>query len=132
MATLKKPPQYRTTRRRIVQNYLAVWLDGNADLSNNDIQSNIEQLRNVINSVTLFSTIEDSLEFLKEIESEKIFVITSAAFAQTLVPQIHSMKAVNTIYICDEYQPLYEQWASEWPKVKGLCVTVWVVKDSFA
>ncbi|CAF1165488.1 unnamed protein product, partial [Adineta ricciae] len=124
MATLKKVPQYRTVRRRILQNYLAVWLDANADLSNNDIQSNIEQLRNVINSVTLFNTIEDSLKFLKEIESEKIFVITSAAFAQTLVPQIHSMKAVNTIYICDEYQPWYGQWASEWPKVKGLHPTI--------
>jgi tetratricopeptide (TPR) repeat protein len=68
---------------------------------------------------------DDCVHFLEGIRMEKAFVIVSSALGQDLVPQIHLMTQVNTIYILCDDQARHEQWAKEWPKIKGLytCIT---------
>jgi tetratricopeptide (TPR) repeat protein len=57
---------------------------------------------------------------MTDIKEENIFMIISGEFARTTIPTIHEMAQINTIYILCEDKVQHEQWAKQWPKVKGV------------
>jgi hypothetical protein len=107
-------------QRRIVQNYLLVWLDANVSTSNQDSQRTLEHLRTVINDVTVFTQPEDCVTFLQGIQLEKVFLIVSGSLGQGFVPRIHAMTQIDAIYIFCGEKTRHKQWVKEWPKVKGV------------
>ena len=109
-----------SSRRRIVQNYLLVWLDANVTASSEDSQRTLEQLRGVVNDVTLFIEPEECITFLEGIQLEKVFLITSGSLAQNLVPRIHPMTQIDAIYIFCGDKSRHEEWVKKWPKVKDV------------
>ena len=109
-----------SNRSRIVQNYLLVWLDANATTSNEDSQQTLEQLRSVVNDVNLFMEPDACVDFLSEIQLEKVFLVISDSLGQDLVSCIHQMSQIDAIYIFRGDESRHEKWAKEWPKVKGL------------
>ena len=109
-----------TNQRRIVQNYLLVWLDANVSTSNEDAQQTLEHLRNVVNEVNVFTEPADCVTFLQGIQLEKAFLIVSGSLGQGLVPRIHAMTQIDAIYIFCRVKSRHEEWVKKWPKVKGV------------
>ena len=106
--------------RRIVQNVLLVWVDSTIDENTEDSKHTLEQLRGVVNDVTLFQQADDCIQFLETVKNEKALVITSGSLGQDLVQQIHHMAQIDAIYIFCGNPARHEPWAAKWSKVKGV------------
>ena len=115
---VSKEVEFKPDRPRVVQNFLLVWLDTNICLSEKDSQNTLQQLRSVVNNITLFTDPNQCVVFLQGIQTEKAFVITSGSLGQALVPCVHSMVQVNALFIFCGEQNQHKQWATAWPKIQ--------------
>jgi tetratricopeptide (TPR) repeat protein len=133
MATKKKPTTAATSMQsssvrprrppngRMVQNFRLIWLDGSIDEINNDDYCNsITKLRQIVNTVNTFTDVDECIGFINDIKEEKIFMISSGALGQTIVPVVHDKPQVSTIYIFCGNKARHEKWAKEWPKIQGV------------
>lgn len=86
--------------RRVVQNFRLIWLDNNINENNNENSiDTIAKLREVINTVQKFTNVNECIDYMTDIEDEKIFLICSEELGQTTVPLIHDISQINYIYI---------------------------------
>ncbi|CAF4986870.1 unnamed protein product [Rotaria sp. Silwood1] len=106
--------------RRIIQNFRLVWLDANIDESKDDYKNSIQHLRNIVTIVTTFTDIDECIDFLSDIENEKVFMIVSGALGQHLIPRIQECSQLVSIYVFCENQSIHEQWTKKMAKVKGV------------
>ncbi|CAF3122691.1 unnamed protein product [Rotaria socialis] len=117
-------------RRRMVQDYLIIWVDGNIDENTEDSGNTLAQLRAAVSEVNVCTTPERCIEFLNEMDEGKAFVISSGALGQSLVHDIHSMPKVNTIYIFCGNKERHEPWAKDWPKIRGVFTSIKPICES--
>ncbi|CAF2088816.1 unnamed protein product [Rotaria magnacalcarata] len=117
-------------RRRMVQNYLVIWVDGNIDENSEDCRNTLEQLRTVVTEVSICTTPAQCIQFLNEIIDEKAFVISSGALGQSLVNDIHRMSKVDAIYIFCGNKARHEPWAKEWSKIRGVFTSIKPICES--
>ena len=110
----------KTNGRRVVQNYLLVWLDANVSTSNQDSQQTLAHLRTAFNDINVFTQPDEFVTFLQDIQLEKVFLIVSGSLGQALVPRIHVMTQIDAIYILCGDKTRHEEWVKRWPKVKGV------------
>ena len=116
MATVHSTP----SRRRILQNYLLVWVDAKIKQSTSDFRHSLQQLRAVVSDFNVFTEAEACVHFLQSVKDEKAFVITSGAMGQALLPQIHSMTQVDTIFIFCGDRARHKPWSRQWSKIKDV------------
>jgi hypothetical protein len=109
-----------STKRRIVQNFLLIWMDSSIDQANEDCQNILTQLRSIINDVNMFTQPDECIQLLKDVHDQKAFLIVSGTLGEHLVPKIHEISQLDTIYIFCDYKAPHEQWVKEWTKVKGV------------
>ena len=105
---------------QMVQNVLLIWLDGNVDENEADYRNTITQLRRSMNNINIFTNSEECLQFLKDMQDEKSCMIISGALGQQIVPRIHDLTQVDTIFIFCGNKKYHEQWAKNWAKIKGV------------
>ncbi|CAF4160094.1 unnamed protein product [Rotaria sp. Silwood2] len=117
-------------RRPIVQNYSLLWIDGTIDKSEANFQKDFDQIKSVISDVNVFTHPDDCIQLLNTMTLEKGFLIVSGFLGQYFVPQIHSMRQVDTIYIYCSNKARHEQWAHEWPKIEGVHISIKTICES--
>jgi tetratricopeptide (TPR) repeat protein len=105
---------------RMVQNVLLIWLDQNIDDNNKDCQNTVAQLRCVVNHIDKYTNGEECIESLKAIDNEKVCMIISGSLARCIVPRVHDMSQVYSIFIFCSNKQYHEEWAKKWPKIKGV------------
>ncbi|CAF0907726.1 unnamed protein product [Adineta steineri] len=103
-----------------MQNVLLVWLDNDINHDNADCSNTIKQLKRVVNSINTFTDGEQCLEFIQTITNNKICMIVSGSLGQHIVPHVHDISQVDSIFIFCNNQKWHKQWAKEWPKIKGV------------
>ncbi|CAF5095428.1 unnamed protein product, partial [Rotaria sp. Silwood1] len=111
-------------RRRMVENYMVIWVDGNIDMANEDCQNTLAQLRGVVNEVTECTTAEQCIAKLQENSEETSFVISSGALGQHLVPDIHGIPKLDAIYIFCGNKQWHEVWAKNWTTIKSVHTSI--------
>ena len=94
-----------------------IWLDSNIDNDNDDCQNTITQLRHVIKVVNTFTDTEQCIQFLKKMKNEKAYLIVSGALGQQIMPRIHNMSQLESIFIFCGNKQYHEQWAKDWSKI---------------
>jgi tetratricopeptide (TPR) repeat protein len=102
---------------KIVQDVLLTWLDNNIDENSADYRNTIAQLRCTINT---FTDPDQCVDFLTDIHNENVCMIISDALCQHVVPFIHDISHLQTIFVFCRSKIQLEQWAKNWPKVKGV------------
>jgi tetratricopeptide (TPR) repeat protein len=107
-------------RRRIVRNYLLIWLNDSIDETKEDYQNALAQLRNIVNDTNVFTNTDQCVDFITDIDDERVFMIISGALGKDLVPKIHDIAQISVIYIFCDNKEWHEQWAKEWLKIKGV------------
>ena len=107
-------------RRRIVENVQLVWVDTIIDSTDPDAQHTLQQLRTVVNEVNIFSHPHRCRDFLEGVNKERVLVITSGSVGRELVPQIHTMRQVDGIYIFCRHKSQHKEWARDYPKIKAV------------
>ncbi|CAF4232890.1 unnamed protein product, partial [Adineta steineri] len=117
-------PKGVESRRRIdikqVQNVLLIWLDSNIDETNDDCQNTITKLRSVVNDINTYTNSGKCLEFIQTIVDNKACMIISGSLGQHIVPRVHNMFQVDSIFIFCGNKKYHEQWVKDWPKIKGV------------
>ena len=103
----------------MVQNVLLIWLDNNIDEDNDDCQNTLAQLRRIINAVKTFTGGDECIDFITS-NQKKVCIIISGALGQLIVPLIHNMSQVDSIFVFCGNRQRHEEWAKEWPKIKGV------------
>ena len=128
MAQLKVEPSTSSKNVRgngrinvqMVQNVLLIWLDSNIDDNSTDCQNTISQLRRTVNTINTFTDGEQCIYFLQNMDNENVCMIISGALGQDIVPRVHTMSQVDSIFIFCGNKKYHEQWAKDWPKIKGV------------
>ena len=110
--------------RRVLQNFLLVWLDANFDETNDDFKNSIQQLRHIVASITTFTDAQECIDFLNEIKNEKVFMIVSGALGKQLVPKIQVLPQLDSVYVFCKNKSYHKQWADTIPKVKGVHTSI--------
>ncbi|CAF0903752.1 unnamed protein product [Adineta steineri] len=103
-----------------MQNVLLIWLNSNINECNADCNNTIKQLKHVVNNVNIFTDGKECAEFIKTINNNKVCMIVSDSLEKHIVPHVHDMSQVDTIFIYCNGQEWHKQWVKEWPKIKGV------------
>lgn len=109
---------------RMVPNILLIWLDNNIDKNSINYQNTITQFQRIVNTIQTFTASDQCIDFLTDVCNEKVILIISDALCQKIVPLIHHVTQLHIIFIFCENEAKYEQWANEWPKIKGVFTQV--------
>ncbi|CAF1478927.1 unnamed protein product [Rotaria sp. Silwood1] len=112
------------TARRILQNFLLVWLDANLQESDNDFKNSLQHLRKIVASITTFTDAQQCVNFLSEIKKEKVFMIVSGSLGRQIVPEIEALPQLEAIYVFCGNQSVHEQWAKKISKVNGVYTNI--------
>ncbi|CAF0739070.1 unnamed protein product [Adineta steineri] len=112
------------TNRRInmqrMQNVRLIWLDNNISDDNADCSNTIKQLKRVINNINTFTDGDQCVEFIQTSTNNKVCMIVSGLLGKHIVPLVHDMSQVDTIFIFCNNQEWHKQWVKEWSKIKGV------------
>jgi tetratricopeptide (TPR) repeat protein len=110
---------------RVMQNFLIVWLDASIDDENDsDCHHTITQLRQVVNTINIFTDADQCITFISDIKEEKIFMIISGSIGQDIVPVIHDMSQIDSIYVFCKNKLRHKEWAEKWSKIKGVFIEI--------
>ncbi|CAF3593551.1 unnamed protein product [Rotaria socialis] len=121
---------HRRANIKMVQNMLLIWLDANINDNNADSQNTITQLRQVINTIEAFDDGENCIQFLEEIRDEKACMIISGSLGRHIVPRVHDMSQVDSIFIFCSNKRYHERWVTNWSKVKGVFTDINLICDA--
>ena len=90
-------------RRRVniqrMQNVLLIWLDNNIDQNNEDCRNTISQLRHVLHDINIYTDGDQCMQFINTITDNKVCLIISSVLRQHIVPRVHDMSQVDSIFI---------------------------------
>ncbi|CAF0851864.1 unnamed protein product [Adineta steineri] len=118
-ASVRTTADRRMNMQRM-QNVLLIWLDNNINENNADCSNTIKKLKRVVNNINTFTDGEQCVEFIHTINNNKVCMIVSGSLGKHIVPHVHDMSQVDTIFIFCNNQEWHKQWAKEWPKIKGV------------
>jgi tetratricopeptide (TPR) repeat protein len=105
---------------RMVQNVRLIWLDTEADENNNDYRNTVSRLHRVVNDINTFTDGDLCVQFIENINNEKACMIISASLGEDIVPRVHNMSRVDSIFILCNDKRRHEQWTKDWSKIKGV------------
>ncbi|CAF3043552.1 unnamed protein product [Rotaria sp. Silwood2] len=105
---------------QIVQNFRLVWLDTNINRSNPDCYNTLTRLRRVVSSIDTFTAIDPCVDFLKNIHDETAFMVVSGSLGEKVIPIVHSMAQLDSIFVFCSNKARYEHLMAASPKVKGI------------
>jgi hypothetical protein len=99
---------------------ITVWLDAEVNI-NEENQKAQQQLLTIINNLKTFDNRNECEKYIRSISSqERLLLIVSGRLGKELVPHIHSLPQVTSIYVYCRDKKGNEQWAIHFTKVK-LC-----------
>ena len=104
----------------IVQNFLLVWLHDSLDETKDDFQNSLIQLRSIVNTVHNFTNADQCVDFITDINDETIFMIISRTFGEIIIPIIHNISQLDSIFVLCNNTTNDANLAQSWSKVKGV------------
>ncbi|CAF1485319.1 unnamed protein product, partial [Rotaria sordida] len=124
MATTNSNAVLSERMRPVLGNCLLIWLDANFDESENDYKQSMQQLQNIIATIITFTDADQCVDYLSDIEDEKVLMIVSDSLGQHVIPEIEECPQLDSVYVFCDNQSVHEQWARKISKVKGICTEI--------
>ncbi|CAF1316949.1 unnamed protein product [Adineta ricciae] len=107
-----------------MQNIAVIWLDTFINRNNADCQYTINRLECITSDIDTFTDNDECVEFILSNNHNNIYVITSGSLGKRLVPCIHDIAQLHSIFIFCEDKSYHEQWTKGWAKVKGVFIDI--------
>jgi hypothetical protein len=105
-----------TSQATNFETYSLLWLDGSINSPEN--LNAQEQLRLSINYLQTFDKFDDCEKYIRSVSiHDRIVLIVSGQFGQHLVPKIHRLHQVFSIYIYCANKQFHQQWSQQYTKV---------------
>jgi tetratricopeptide (TPR) repeat protein len=105
------------------ENITLIWFDPNIG-SRKDTDTTIKRLREINDYVKFYTELDQCLKHIQSIHNEKIFLVTSGARASELLPQITTLRQVDSIFIFCMKKVKYEHLTNEYLKIVGIYVDI--------
>ena len=115
---------------RMIQNVLLVWLDVKIDEEKSDCQNTIRQLRRVFNTINTFTDAEQCIQFLENTPDENICMLISGSLAEQIVPRVHYLAQMDSIFIFCNNRKYHETWTKDWSKIRGVFTKIRLICDA--
>ncbi|UJR30287.1 hypothetical protein I4U23_017825 [Adineta vaga] len=77
-------------------------------------------LRRCVNDLNTYIDSDQCIQFIETIKDRKACMIISGSLGQLIVPQVHDLSQVDSIFIFCGNKQRHEGWAKDWPKIKGV------------
>ncbi len=96
--------------------FCIIWLDDNTQASDN--RDTEQRLRSIINRLKRFKNVEKCEKYIKERSPEdRIILIVSGRLGRMIVPTIHMLRQVISIYIYCMDEASNREWSEKYAKV---------------
>ncbi|CAF3459992.1 unnamed protein product [Rotaria socialis] len=112
------------TNISVLKNVVLIWLDEHIDDNNEICQNVVTKLRNIINNIITYTDDDQCVQYIDSISNDKVYLIVSSTLGQRVVPYVHLLSQVDSIFIFCGNKKRYEQWAKNWPKIKGVFMQI--------
>jgi hypothetical protein len=106
-----------TQQKQNLETYFLIWLDDEVNSFNENVKVQ-QQLRRSINHLTTFDDDNKCEEYIRSVpKDDRIILIVSDQLGQKIVPRIHQLRQVSSIYVYCMNKKQNEQWAQQFSKV---------------
>ncbi len=96
--------------------FCIIWLDDNTQASDN--RDTEQRLRSIINRLKRFKDVENCEKYINERSAEdRIILIVSGRLGPTIVPTIHTLRQVISIYVYCMDEAGNREWSKKYAKV---------------
>ena len=123
-ATSNNTVSRRRSKIKMVQNVILASLDNQTDDNNNDCRNMIKQLQCVLDDLITFTDEGDCIEFIATINDTKACMIIPGYLGQNIVPRLHNMFQIDSIFIFCSNKQNYDELSKDWSKIKGVFTEV--------
>jgi len=129
MTTVDKPIQRLKNVTNELPKYTIIWIDENmSDTEDNlDIE---EQLRSNINRLKIFNNLDAGVDYLTDLEDQKIVLIISNTNECRFIPDIHAFTQLKAIYIHCLSKKISINWLKNYEKVSIFVIHRFLRKNS--
>ena len=112
----------------IDQHFILVWLDENMNaIGSINYCKMVVHLQGIANAMCTFNNADQCIDFLTNIVDKKVVLVISDTYGQAIVPLVHDMPQISSIYVFYENSFKYEQCV----KVKGVFTHISSSCDAF-
>ncbi|CAF1978237.1 unnamed protein product [Rotaria magnacalcarata] len=108
------------SEEHLLQTFVLIWLKSNIDESDDIFRSYMTHLRYVVNNVNMFTDPMKCVKFLSQIKNDKVLMIVSDDQCELIIPEVHDMAQMDSIYLFSRSTTPCKQLANGWSKVKGV------------
>lgn len=100
-----------------LETFYLIWLDANpAETSNTE-----QKLRCIVNHLKKFQDVQLCQNFIeKRSKNDRLIMIVSSRLGQKIVPHIHHLRQVISIYVYCMNKTYSKEWASKYKKVSSI------------
>lgn len=99
------------------ETFSLVWLDATVNNSQENINAQ-DRLRGLTNHLKTFTDDDQCEQYIRSVSiDEQIILIVSGHLSQVLVPRIHRLRQVSSIYVYCMDKAKNEQWSKQFNKV---------------
>lgn len=100
-----------------VETSFLFWADAEVNTADHNRETQ-KQLRSIINHTAVFDNVSQCHQRIEAIpKQDRLILIVSGRLGREIVPQIHHLQQLSSIYVYCMNKELNEEWAREFPKV---------------
>ena len=107
--------------KKNLETFTLIWLDGSVNESAENIEAQ-QRLRALINHLKTFQHTDECIQYIESSGKDHFVLIVSGRLGQEIVPAIHHLRQVHSIYVYCADKERHERWAKRYPKVQGVIV----------
>jgi len=112
----KESDTYQTDNN--LESFALLWLDAQVDINEANRQAQ-KQLRNIINYLKTFDDENDCQQYILSVSpQDRVVLIVSGRLGQIIVPRLHQLRQIISIYIYCTNKQANEQWSKRFTKVQ--------------
>jgi tetratricopeptide (TPR) repeat protein len=108
-------------QRNNLETFSLIWLDAIVNDSFENIETQ-QRLRTFINHLKTFQNGNECKQYIESLPKDRFVLIVSGRLGQEIVPDIHNLRQVYSIYVYCLDKERNERWAKRYPKIKGVFI----------
>jgi hypothetical protein len=102
----------------VVETISLVWLDASINQSEENVETQ-NNLREIIHPLKLLEDCDKCEQYIRsKPTTDRVILIVSGQLGREIVPRIHSLQQLSSIYIYCHNRTANEQWTQSYQKVK--------------
>ena len=101
-----------------LESHQLILLDKNiSDIKQDETVLTLEELRKIVDYTKFINHIEEAVQYIEQTKQTATFLICSSSLGQIIVPQIHALENIQSIYMYCRDKQYRKQWSEDYTKV---------------